>query len=272
MPEADTIDPNGLPLTINSLAEQFAECGLTAGQTVLVHSRMSALGWVSGGAVAVIQALLRVLTPSGTLMMPTFSPETTDPATWDDPSMPEHWLPMIRDHLPAYDARITPTFGMGKIAELFRTYPGVIRGDHPCASFAAIGPNARYLVENHTSLARFLDDDSPVGKLYALDGYVFLLGTNHGTNTSLHLAEYRTNLPESYITEWVVMMVDGVRQWVSYEMFNISDADFVELGDAYEATYNIPRGRVGRADVRFMKQKPLVDFAVDWLEKNRRPS
>ena len=272
MSESETIDPASLPLTVDSLAEQFAACGLAAGQTVIVHTRMSALGWVAGGAVAVIQALLHTLTPTGTLMMPTFSPETTDPASWDNPKMPEHWLPIIRDHLPAYESRITPTFEMGRVAEAFRTFPGVIRGNHPCASFAAIGPNAHYLVENHTSLARFLDDESPIGKLYQLNGYIFLLGTDHGNNTSLHLAEYRTNLPENYLTEWVVMSVAGVRQWVSYEMVDISDADFPQLGDAYESAYNIPRGRVGREEVRFMKQRPLVDFAVDWLEKNRSPS
>ncbi|MEQ8673911.1 MAG: AAC(3) family N-acetyltransferase [Aggregatilineales bacterium] len=271
MSEADTIDPNALPLTVESLAAQFAECGLAAGQTVIVHSRMSALGWVAGGAVAVIQALLHVLTPSGTLMMPTFSPETTDPASWDNPKMPEHWLPIIRDHLPAYDSRFTPTFEMGNVAETFRTFPGVIRGNHPCASFAAIGPNVRYLVENHISLARFLDDESPVGKLYKLDGYVFLLGVDHGKNTSLHLAEYRTTIPKRIIKESVVMLVDGVRQWVDYDMEDVDDSDFPQLGDAYESAYNIPRGRVGKAEIRFMKQKPLVDFAVEWLEKNRNP-
>ncbi|HEX2619742.1 MAG TPA: AAC(3) family N-acetyltransferase, partial [Phototrophicaceae bacterium] len=79
MSESDLIRPDVLPLTVDSMAEQFAACGLAAGQTVLVHTRMSALGWVAGGGTAVIHALLRVLTPSGTLMMPCFSPGTTDP-------------------------------------------------------------------------------------------------------------------------------------------------------------------------------------------------
>jgi aminoglycoside 3-N-acetyltransferase len=66
------------------------------------------------------------------------------------------------------------------------------------------------------------------------------------------------------------MLVEGVRQWVAYEMQELDDTDFPALGDAYEAAHAIPRGRVGRAEARFMKQRPLVDFAVNWLEQHRR--
>ncbi|MCL4248749.1 MAG: AAC(3) family N-acetyltransferase [Anaerolineae bacterium] len=269
MAEVDTIHPDHLPLTVDSLAEQFAACGLAAGHTVLVHTRMSALGWVTGGPVAVIQALLRVLTPTGTLMMPAFSPDTTDPANWRNPPVPEHWWPVIREHMPAYDPRTTPTRGVGQVAELFRTWPGVMRSAHPEASFAAIGPNAAYLLANHTSLEPLFADDSPVGKLYALDGYVFLLGPTHLNNTSLHLAEYRANIPKRYFRESVAMFVDGVRQRISYDLRDLNDADFAALGDEYEAAHGIPRGRVGQAEVRFMKQRPLVDYAVTWLEQHR---
>ncbi|MBA3946552.1 MAG: hypothetical protein H0X37_18560 [Herpetosiphonaceae bacterium] len=42
------------PLTVDSLAQQFGTCGLQSGQTVIVHSSLSTLGWVVGGPVAVI--------------------------------------------------------------------------------------------------------------------------------------------------------------------------------------------------------------------------
>jgi aminoglycoside 3-N-acetyltransferase len=269
MPEIDTIDPNSLPLTVDALAEQFSPCGLAEGQTVLVHTKMSALGWIAGGPVAIIQALLRVLTPSGTLMMPSFTPDNTDPANWQNPPVPEHWWPIIRQHMPPYDPRTTPTRGIGQVAETFRRWPGVIRSANPDASFAAIGPNAEYLTANHTALEPLFGDDSPIGKLYELDGYVFMLGPDHGNNTSLHLAEYRADIPKRYLREGTSMLVDGVRQWVEYDLRDLDDSDFPELGDAYEAANNIPRGRVGKAEVRFTKQRPLVDFAVKWLEEHR---
>jgi aminoglycoside 3-N-acetyltransferase len=66
------------------------------------------------------------------------------------------------------------------------------------------------------------------------------------------------------------MLVDGVRKWVAYDFQEPIDADFTELGAAYEAALNIQPGRVGNAEVRFLKQRPMVDFAVEWMEKNRK--
>jgi aminoglycoside 3-N-acetyltransferase len=270
MPESSTIHPDALPLTVESLAEQFAAVGLGAGQTVLVHTKMSALGWIAGGPVAVIQALLRVLTPTGTLMMPAFNADNTDPSHWQNPPIPEHWWPIIRQHMPAYDPLTTPTREMGKVAENFRSWPGVIRSAHPEASFAALGPNAAYLTANPFSLERIFGDDSPLARLYDVDGHVFLLGVDHGNNTSLHLAESRADIPKQYKRDGSAMLVDGVRQWVTYDLELVNDEDFPQIGDAYEAAHNIRRGTIGKAEARFMKQKPLVDFAVEWMEKHRR--
>jgi aminoglycoside 3-N-acetyltransferase len=269
MPEHELIDPNTLPLTIDSLAEQFVACGLAAGQTVIVHTRMSALGWVAGGAEAIIHALLRVLTPEGTLMMPAFSPNNTDPANWRHPPVPESWWQVIRDHSPPYDPRTTQTWGLGKVPELFRTFPGVLRSAHPEASFAAVGRNAEYLLADHTSLTHILDDASPLGKLYALDGHVFMLGIDYSTCTSLHLAEYRANIPRTYKREGSAMLIDGVRTWLQYDLLDLNDEDFAQLGTEYEAANGIAAHRVGKGEAHFVRMRPLVDYAVGWLEARR---
>jgi aminoglycoside 3-N-acetyltransferase len=270
MPEVDAIDPDYLPLTVDSLTEQFASCGLSAGQTVLVHTRMSALGWITGGPVAVVQALMRVISPSGTLMMPTHNGDNSDPAAWQNPPVPEHWWPIIRAHTPAYEPAITPSRGMGVVAELFRRWPGVIRSSHPNCSFAAWGANAAFLTENHARESA-LGEGSPLARLYDLDGYILLLGVGHANNTSLHLAEYRADYPSKGLEAWsAAVLVDGVRQWVTYQDASINGEDFAQIGEIYEATFNIPRGRVGRGEAHFMKQRPLVDFAVQWMEAHRR--
>ncbi len=270
MLEAATISNAKLPLTVDRLTEQLSGCGLQAGQTVLVHSSMSKLGWVAGGAQAVIQALLRVLGEDGTLMMPTHTTQNTDPANWSNPPVPESWVPIIRANTPAFDPAITPTRSMGVIPELFRTWPETVRSDHPIGSFAAHGPNATTLTRNHQLLDMF-GDNSPLGKLYELDGYILLLGVDHGNNTSLHLAENRANWSgKLFIQEATAMMVRGVREWVSFKMLALDTDDFNTVGNAYEARAGLKRGQVGEAVVRLIRQRPLIDFAVEWMEANRK--
>lgn len=267
--EAAAIQPDALPLTVDSLAEQFAACGLADGQTVLVHTRMSALGWIVGGPVPIIQALQRVLGPRGTLMMPTHNSGNTDPAHWHNPPVPEAWWPIIRATMPPYDPAVTPTRAMGQVAELFRTLPGVVRSAHPVASFAAQGPLADFLTADPPDLAHLFGENSPIARLYEADGFIFLLGPDHENNTSLHLAEYRANFPKRILHEGAAMRVEGERRWIEFEMQGLDTDDFNAIGDGYEAAQGLPRGRVGRAEVRFLRQRPLVDYAVEWMEKNR---
>ncbi len=268
MSEADAAP---LPHTIDSLADEFVACGLAAGQTVVVHSALGKIGgYIVGGVEAVIRSMLKVLGDNGTLMMPTHTTENTDPANWSNPPVPESYWPFIYAHAPAFDPAITKTRKMGVMPELFRTWPGVVRSNHPVGSFAAYGPNAEYLTNDHQLREEF-GDTSPLGRLYQLEGHVMLLGVQHQNNTSLHVAEVRANWPgKRMVQEGSAIFVDGQRQWVTFEMLDLIVDDFNSIGDLYESENKIPRGHVGNAEVRFMKQRPLLDFAVEWMQKNRQ--
>jgi aminoglycoside 3-N-acetyltransferase len=267
--EADIVQKTKLPLTRDSLARELRSCGLAAGQIVLVHSSMSKLGWIPGGAEAVIQAFLDVLGEDGTLMMPSHSSDNSDPARWQNPPVPESWWPIIRESTPAFNPATTPTRMMGAIPELFRTWPDTLRSDHPITSFAARGPAAAYLTSDH-SLEADLGDQSPLGKLYELDGHVLLLGVGHMNNTSLHLAEFRCDYPgKRYLPTGSAMLVDGVRQWVEYDALDLRDDDFGELGTAFDQTHPSAVVQIGNAKSRFFWQRDLVDFAVRWMKEHR---
>lgn len=262
---------SAVPHTIDSLADEFAACGLAAGQTVVIHSAMGKIGgYIVGGAEGVIRALLKVLGDTGTLMMPTHTSENTNPANWSNPPVPESYWPAIYAHAPAFDPAVTKTWKMGVMPELFRSWPGVLRSNHPVGSFAAYGQQAHYLTSDHQLLDEF-GETSPLGRLYQLDGHVMLLGVPHENNTSLHVAEVRASWPGKHtVQEGSAVLVDGKRQWIFFDMLDLDTDDFDTIGDAYEAENNIPRGKVGDAEVRLMKQRPLVDFAVEWMEKNRK--
>lgn len=124
-----------------SLTADLRALGLPFGATVMVHSSLARLGYVAGGAHAVVAALLEVLGPGGTLVMPTHSGDLSDPAGWRNPPVPEAWWQTIKDEMPPFDAELTPTRQMGAIVECFRHVRGARRSDHPTVSATALGPN-----------------------------------------------------------------------------------------------------------------------------------
>ena len=166
--------------------------GLERGDVAIVHTSLSSLGYVVGAQHTVIDALLDALGPEGTLVMPAQSPDLTDPATWRFPAVPPDWVEAIRDEQPAYDPDRTPTWRLGVVAELFRTWPGVGRSAHPVCSFSATGPVAGFILEPH-ALDDPFGEDSPLARLYALNARIVLLGTGWQVCTALHLAERRAD-------------------------------------------------------------------------------
>jgi len=256
-------------LTKQDLIEQLERCGVSAGQTLMVHTSLKSLGYVVGGAETLIRALLTLIGEQGTLMMPTQTWKNLDPMTgvhWD---AEEAWWPIIREQWPAYDKAITPAIGMGVVAEMLRTWPGARRSDHPARSFAAVGEHAEYLMENH-DLSNIFGQGSPLDKLYRLDGYVLLIGVGHDKNTSLHLSETRANFPgKTYAEESSAMIVDGGRRWVTYSTQAVDDQDFVRLGTEFEQEHRITVHQVGNAFVRLIRQRQLVDWATTWMDRNR---
>lgn len=246
------------------------EIGLEKGQSIMVHTSLSSIGFVCGGAQIIIDALLDAVGPEGTIMMPTQSWKNLDPSTgvhWEEPI---EWHQAIRDNWPAYDKRITPTNTMGAVAEMFRTYPNTYRSNHPARSVAANGKYAKYLTENHT-LENIFGDDSPIDRLYKLNGYVLLIGVGYDKNTCIHLADAKAVYPSKHnCTESSAILDNGVRKWVSYDTLFVDGEDFIQIGEAFEKEGKVTSLSLGNATLKLMKERELVDFAIEWIEKNRK--
>lgn len=96
------------PLSTHStLVNDFHACGIRPGSTLLLHSSLKSIGWVCGGPEAVIQALLDVLGPEGTLVVPMHSGDNSEPSRWESPAAPKDWWQAIRESMPAYDPAVT---------------------------------------------------------------------------------------------------------------------------------------------------------------------
>jgi aminoglycoside 3-N-acetyltransferase len=256
------------PYTVQSLGSDLRALGLAAGDTVLVHSSARSLGFVAGGSQAVVQALLDVLGSSGTLAVPTHTPDNTDPADWCNPPVPEAWWQTIRSQAPGFDRSRTPSRWMGVIAETVRTWPGAVRSDHPQVSFAALGRHAASITGSHR-LSDALGDSSPLGVIYRLDGKVLLLGCGHDSNTSLHLAEWRQKSPPRASTGASVRRPDGTSEWISWTDVVANTDDFEQIGAAFEVAMGLSAGQVGDADAWLMPQRALVDFGTGWMAEHR---
>lgn len=216
-----------------------------------------------------IRALEDALGPQGTLVMPAHTTDLSEPSFWANPPVPAAWWQTIRDELPPFTPDLTPTRGMGRIAECFRKQEGTLRSHHPHYSFAARGARARELTADH-ALAMGLGEESPLRRIYDDAGWVLLLGVGHDSNTSLHLAEHRTRHRPRSQAQGAPLWRDGERHWVTFAVLDLDVEDFVALGADFARDSGVERqGLVGRARSRLMPQRPLVDYASGWFDAHR---
>jgi len=245
------------------------KAGLKAGASVFAHASLSSFGFVMGGAETAIRDLLEVVGPEGTLMMPAQTWKNLDPETGVHWLEPEAWWPAIRENWPAFDPAVTPSIGMGAVAEMLRTWPGSRRSSHPARSVCAVGKHAAYLTENH-DLSDIFGDDSPTGRLYKLDGQVLLMGVGYDKNTSIHLAEYRADWDKPMSREWSAVYREGKRERVCYDTIAVDDSDFVALGKDWDSFAGIQPVLVGNAEIRCFDQRPFVDWSARWITEHRK--
>ncbi|MDQ0813584.1 aminoglycoside N3'-acetyltransferase [Streptomyces sp. B3I7] len=265
------------------LAADLRALGLTAGDTVLVHSSLRALGPVEGGAETVVDALLDVLGPAGTLVVYTQTPDNSDPSRWPGTrgyAVPEAQWERLRAALPAFDPDTTPAYGVGVLPETVRARPGALRSGHPQSSFAALGARARAITADHAPDCH-LGERSPLARLEEAGARVLLLGVGWEVCTAFHLAEYRVPGRPRQMYSCVVGDGQGGRAWYTYTDVRLDSSPFARIGASYEADAgdesdeseggrpsaageSVVRGRVGAADSRLFGLGPAVAHATAW--------
>ncbi|UPV99224.1 AAC(3) family N-acetyltransferase [Halorussus gelatinilyticus] len=267
----ERIDRTDEPVTSDRIATDLADLGVEPGDTLLVHSSLSSLGWVTGGAPAVVDALMEAVSHEGTLVMPTHSTQYSDPEGWQNPPVPDDWEDTIRAERPPYRPAVTPTWNVGAIPECFRTYPDVHRSRHPTYSFAAWGADAEAIVVDH-SYPNGLGEESPLAEVYDRDGTILMLGTEFDTNTSFHLAEHRADREQEVSThETTVVGDDGDPKRITLEHLSYDADDFADVGRDFEdgCPEAVTEGTVGPADANLVSQRAAVDYGAQWFEENR---
>lgn len=163
-------------VTRAELARDLARLGIARGDTLFVHSSLKSLGYVDGGAAAVIGALQDAVGPEGTLLVPTYYlPAGTVKATCEMAGY-------------VFDPNSHGT-NMGRLPETFLALASH-RSVHPTHSVSAWGRHARYLTEAHHLAPSIFGEGSPWQRFVGIEGAKVLgLGVSMGPVTFYHVVE-----------------------------------------------------------------------------------
>jgi aminoglycoside 3-N-acetyltransferase len=224
------------------IADDLRSLGLAQGMNLVVHSSLSSLGQVEGGADAVIDALLEAIGERGTLAMPTF---TFPPDAVFDPR--------------------TTRSTTGLITETFRRREGVLRSIHPTHSVAAFGLLAGHFVDGHRT-ATALGVDSPLHRLAVSGGFVLLLGVGHTSNAMVHVGEAAARVPyldlpysDAFNVSLTVRLPEGGETVIPPRENPGCSIHFGVVEEPLRQRGAVRYGKVARADAQLVRAMDIID-------------
>lgn len=218
-------------MTQGEIEQGLREIGLKKGDTVLLHSSLSSIGHVEGGAGAVVDAFLSVLGPEGTLVVPTFGK-------------------------------------LGVITETVNGRPEAARSIHPLASVAAIGAKAVEICRDHWKAELAHAEGTPYSRIAEMDGYVCLLGVDQDRSTTLHTVEELLRLPYLSTTADIAFSTPEADVRRSWDYFPGPHRDFIGLDRILRESGRMRMGKIGAAVVRLIRSRELIEMARAHGEKN----
>ena len=250
------------------LADDFRGLGVAAGETIMLHASVRAVGAVAGGPDQIHLALKDALTAEGTLVMYAGCPRYFDEVGRGNLTKEEERE--ILEKLPAFDpltARSARDHGI--LVEFFRTHPGSQVNAH-VARFAVWGKNTDYLI-SHQPWDYAFGFDSLLDRFLRLDGRILLLGSDHDAVTFLHYVEHVAEFPGKRIARFQVPVEeDGRRVWRAMEEFDTSANGvhanwppdfFARIVDGFLEQTKNQGGRVGNAMSCLLSARGLLEFA-----------
>lgn len=209
------------PLTRGDIASGLRALGLGEGDTVLLHSSLSSLGQVAGGAESVVDACLEVVGQSGTLVVPIFG-------------------------------------SLGAVTDIVRGRESAVCSVHPKAAVAALGARAEAICADHWKAELAHGPDTPYTRIAEMGGYVCLLGVDQDRNTTWHTVEEMLRLPYLQTTEACTFSTPEGEVTRSWDLFPGPHRDFIGLDRALREGGHMKVGRIGGAVVRLMPGAELV--------------
>ena len=171
-------------LTKENLVEDLKSIGIGSGDSIMVHSSLSSIGNVDGGAETVVESLVDAVTAQGTLMMPCYNSAEAVQADIE-----------AGQYVDLRELRSS----MGKITEIFRRRPGVVRSSHPFSSVCAWGKNAELVTSGHSKNPYICHAESPMGHI--VDANVRIVGIGITIAVGMAVSHYLEDIDEPFPIE-----------------------------------------------------------------------
>lgn len=185
--------------------------GLTAGDTILMHSAFRTFNGFAGTPDQVIACVLNVIGPSGNLVMMS-APYTGSTAAY------------LRTGV-RFDVQRTPS-AMGVITEIFRQRPGTVRSLNPAHPIVALGPAAKWLIADHEHTPYSCGRGSPFAKLVQVKAKALLFDVSLRNMTFFHYVQdvfqesSPVNLYEDVPIDTIVIDAHGNERMVKTYVFS----------------------------------------------------
>ena len=244
-------------LTKQDIVHGLRSGGLHHGSHVLLHSSLSSMGKVEGGADTVLDAILEVIGATGTLIAPTLTGDET----------------LCAAKPPIFDVKESKCW-TGKIPETLRLRPDSTRSHHPTHSVSAIGGKAKELTQWHLHSVTPCDEWSPYGLLAQEDeGFIVLLGVDHESNTTMHHVEELAGCDYHMQPTPVraVVRFEGEQKVVTSFLHIYGQERHFDAVEPLLLERGIQRNvTIGNATVRIIRSKPFVQVTLAALRANPR--
>ncbi len=246
-----TWNPASTPLTQRDIEDGLYRLGLHRGDVVEVHSSLSSLGQVEGGARTVIAALMNMIDKEGAIVMSAYTVTLAIPLTAGEMARGLAWKVRILSQ----DSE--EKTGMGAISDTFRRWPGVCCGAG-LHRVCAWGRDSQLYCERGYAY------------LLEVDGWSLLIGVGFDRLSSLHQAE-KVGFPEA--VSRCFRVPDEILQDYPPNEWSIGYGSTPEDGVAKvweEVKRNglVKEGRIGQAQCYLFKAQSFVGLYEKWLRED----
>ncbi|MBV7331781.1 AAC(3) family N-acetyltransferase [Chloroflexi bacterium TSY] len=235
----------------DQLAKDLRRLGVREGDCVMLHSSLSRLGYVDGGAETVIDSFLDALGPSGTLITPAF----TEGAWAEHLAMPDCRAVCPQTFCPSQSVSHE-----GAIPNVSLQRPGRLRSCHPTHSWVANGARAKEVLRNNVHSPTPCGRGNPFEALCDLDGCIVTLGVGVNTITLWHYFEDLLDVPycgHFHEKERHLSYCTAGRR-IQYEFPGI-------MQEVVHASGIMTRGRVGQSESGLIRARTFRSFLATIL-------